>query len=189
VGGHGQKLTSKQEALIAALLTEPNHAAAAIKAGVGKTTLYRWMRLPEFRAAYRQARRELVEGAIGRIQAGTGKAVEALLDVACNGRRDGDRVRAAIALLEHAFRGIADADVLQGEPPSGEAAKMNAADLALMLAARMRQLDVADLPTAEKARLTATVGDALLRTFVVDDLAKRAEALEAVVLSRKDDES
>jgi hypothetical protein len=33
--GHGQKLTGKQEALIAALLTEPSYAAAAAKAGVG----------------------------------------------------------------------------------------------------------------------------------------------------------
>src|SRR5438094_887680 len=62
VRGHGQKLTSKQETLIAALLTEPTYAAAAAKAGVGTATLYRWMHLPEFRAAYRRARRELVEG-------------------------------------------------------------------------------------------------------------------------------
>lgn len=41
VEGHGQKLTSKQEAVIAALLTEPTSAAAATKAGVGETTLYR----------------------------------------------------------------------------------------------------------------------------------------------------
>src|SRR5260370_25141845 len=94
VGGHGQKLTSKQEALIAALLTEPNHAAAATKAGVGETTLYRWMQLPGLRAAYRQARRELVERAIGRLQAATRLAGEAFMDVVRGARRDGDRVRA-----------------------------------------------------------------------------------------------
>src|SRR5262249_8828436 len=41
--GNGHKLTSKQEAVIAALLTESSCAAAAAKAGVGKTTLFRWM--------------------------------------------------------------------------------------------------------------------------------------------------
>ena len=41
--GHGQKLTSKQEALIAALLTEPTYAVAAAKAGVAESTLYRWL--------------------------------------------------------------------------------------------------------------------------------------------------
>ncbi len=34
--GHGQKLTSRQESLIAALLTEPTHAAAAAQAGAAK---------------------------------------------------------------------------------------------------------------------------------------------------------
>src|SRR5262245_35709689 len=53
--GHGQKLIAKQEALIAALLTEPTYAQAAAKAGVSETTLYRWMRDPAFRKAYRQA--------------------------------------------------------------------------------------------------------------------------------------
>ena len=45
---HGQKLTTKQEALIAALLSEPTHSAAAIKAGVSPATLYRWLQLPDF---------------------------------------------------------------------------------------------------------------------------------------------
>jgi hypothetical protein len=185
VGGHGQKLTSKQEALIAALLTEPNHAAAATKAGVGKTTLYRWMQLPAFRAAYDEARRELVKSAIGRIQAGTGQAVETLLEVARQGRRDGDRVRAAGILLDHALRGLPDAQVLNGEQRAGEAAPMNTADVVQMLAARLRPLDAAELPIAEKTRLSATLADALLRALAVDDLSKRTEALEAVLLSRK----
>src|SRR5690606_14418059 len=92
IKGHGQKLTSKQEALIAAPLTEPTYAAAAAKAGPCETTVSRWTRLPESRTAYRKARRELVENAIGRIQAATGEAVETLLAVARKGRRDGDRV-------------------------------------------------------------------------------------------------
>ena len=74
--------------------------------GVGKTTLYRWMHLPGFRAAYRQARRELVEGAIGRMQAAVGQAVETLVEIARDGRRDGDRIRAATAVLDHALRGL-----------------------------------------------------------------------------------
>jgi hypothetical protein len=174
--------------LIAALLTEPNYAAAAAKAGVSETTLYRWMHLPEFRASYRQARRELVEGAIGRVQATTGQAVEILLDVARNGRRDGDRVRAANSLLDHAFRGLTDADTLHGQGHSEATASMSTTQVVMVLATRLRQLDAGDLRTTEKARLTATLTDAFLRAIAVDDLNKRMEALEAVLASRKDDE-
>jgi hypothetical protein len=185
-GGHGQKLTSKQEALIAALLTEPTYAAAAARAGVGQTTLYRWLHRPAFRAAYRRARRELVEAAVGRLQAATGQAVETLLAVARQGRRDGDRVRAAVALLDHACRGLADADALQGGPEGGDASAMSPHDVVTLLAARLRQLDHSALPTAEKARLTAALAGALLRAIGVDVLDKRLEALHAVLLGRKD---
>jgi hypothetical protein len=188
VRGHGQKLTRKQEAVIAAMLTEPTHAAAATKAGISESTLYRWMDQPGFRAAFRQARRELVEGAVGRVQAATGQAVEILLDVARNGRRDGDRVRAANSLLDHAFRGLTDADILHGEGQTEAPSSMSTTQIVMVLAARLRQLDSVDLPTAEKSRLTAILTDAFLRALSVDDLNKRMEALEAVLRSRKDDE-
>jgi hypothetical protein len=178
--GHGQKLTAKQEALIAALLTEPTYAAAAARAGVGQTTLYRWLHRPEFRAAYRQARRELVEAAIGRIQAATGQAVEALAAVARHGRRDGDRVRAAVALLEYAFRGLTDADVVHGEPAVA-ALPMGTGDVVHILAARLGLLDQSELPGADKARLTVALADALLRAIGVDLLEKRLQTLENVI--------
>lgn len=184
--GHGQKLLSKQEALIAALLTEPTYAAAAVKAGVGQTTVYRWLQLPSFRSAYRRARRELIEAAVGRIQAATGQAVEALLTVATKGRRDSDRVRASIALLDHAMRGLNEADVLHGTPDSDDTSKMGTDDVVQILANRIRQLDGADLSTTEKSRLTATLADALLRAIGVDVLDKRLEALHTVLGSRKD---
>jgi hypothetical protein len=184
--GHGQKLSRKQEALIASLLTEPTHTAAARKAGVSEATLHRWLKLPDFRAAYRRARRELVEGAIGRIQAATGQAVDTLLTVATSGARDGDRVRAAIALLDHAFRGLADADSLHGERESGDVSPMDTGDVVTLLAARLRQIDQSELPTGEKSRLTAAVADALLRAISVDVLDKRLAALQAVLLGRKD---
>jgi hypothetical protein len=185
VEGHGQKLTSKQEALIAALLTEPTYADAAAKAGVGQTTLYRWLHLPAFRAAYRRARRELVEAAVGRIQAGTGQAVETLLTVARQSRRDSIRVRAAIALLDYAFRGLTDADTLHGEPEPRDAAPMGTADVVALLATRLQQLDQTELPAGEKSRLIATLAEALLRAIGVDVLDKRLEALQAVLIDRK----
>lgn len=183
---HGQKLTSKQEAVIAALLTENSYLAAAGKAGVSPATVYRWMRLPTFRTAYRQARRELVEAAVGRMQAATGQAIDALLHVARQGRRDGDRVRAAVALLDRAFQGLAEADTLHGEPPPGEASDVDTADVVKVVATRLQQLNEAELSTAEKSRLTATLADALLRAIGVDVLDKRLAALQDVLVGRKE---
>ncbi|CAK9076489.1 Phage protein, partial [Durusdinium trenchii] len=163
--GHGQKFTAKQEAMIAALLTESTHLAAAKKAGIHPATFYRWMHVPEFREAYREARRELVEAAIGRVQAGAGEAVETLLEVARGGKRDGDRVRAALALLNHALDGLTNADVLHGPPLQAENESMATGDVVELLGARLQQIDRSALTTAEKARLTATLTDAFIRAF------------------------
>jgi hypothetical protein len=184
--GHGQQLTRKQEQAIAALLAYRTVQEAAQTACVSYSTLKRWLQLPDFRAAYRQARRELVEGAVGRLQAATGQAVDTLLAVAKDGKKDADRVRAAVALLDHAFRGLTDADALHGEREAGDAAPMDTAGVVQLLAGRLRQVDAADLPTAEKSRLTATLADALLRAIGVDVLAQRLEALQAVLVGRKD---
>lgn len=186
MSGHGSKLARKQEALIAALLSEPTHAAAATKAGVSEATLRRWLALPTFQDAYRQARRELVEGAVGRIQAATGQAVDTLVAVARNGVKDGDRVRAAVALLDHAFRGLADADLLHGRQEAADASPMGTADVVQLLAKQLRQVDRADLPTGEKSHLTAKLADALLRAIGVDVLNERLEALQNVLNGRKD---
>jgi hypothetical protein len=184
--GHGQKLTRKQEQAVAALLVEATVQQAAERAGASPSTLKRWLKEPAFLAAYREARREVLEGSIGRLQAATGTAVDALLAVARDGKKDGDRVRAAVALLDHAFRGLAEADALHGNPHAGDASPMDTGDVVQLLAARLRQVDQAEPTTAEKSRLTATLADAVLRAIGVDLLDKRLAALQAVLLGRKD---
>jgi hypothetical protein len=106
------KLTRKQEALIAALLTEPTHAAAAAKAGVSEATLHRWLHLPEFQAAYRLARRGVVETAVGRLQQSTTKAVEALeRNLACG--HPGSEIRAALGIIGHAVQAVELLDLVE----------------------------------------------------------------------------
>lgn len=179
------KLTGKQQAAIAALLTEPTYARAATAAGITEGTLYRWLHQPAFRAAFRQARRELVEAGVGRLQAATPHAIEALVAVARHGRRDGDRVRAANALLDHAFRGLTDADRIHGTPATGKPAPSGTADVVAILAARLQQIDQSELSAADKARLTAVLADSLLRAIGVDVIDKRLEAMQAVLQGRE----
>jgi hypothetical protein len=185
IQGHGQKFTRKHEAVIAALLTERTHAKAAETAGIGSTTLYRWLRLPEFRAAYHRARRSLVEAQLARMQAAVGQAVDALMDVVCHGRRDADRTRASIALLDLA---LTRAEGLFGASDHSNEPSLKTCDVVKVLSVRLQQIDQSDLPLEEKARLTTALTDALLRAINEDTLDKRVEALENEFANRKEND-
>ena len=76
--GHGEKLSRKQEALISALLTTPTLADAAHTAGIGEVTAWRWLKDATVQAAYREARRAVVQHAITQVQQATGEAVATL---------------------------------------------------------------------------------------------------------------
>lgn len=181
MSGHGQKRSRKQEATIAALLGEPTHAAAAAKAGVSEATIARWLKDAGFQAAYRQARRDVLRGAVERLQTATGQAVEALIRIVSTAEKDSDRVRAAALILDHARRGL-DLDGASDAPPTIN----GTADVVKLLATRLGHLDAAAAPTADKARLTAMLADALLRAIGVDVIDKRLQALQIVLQGRRD---
>jgi hypothetical protein len=104
MAGHGTKLDRKREPAIAALLSEPTVEAAAKKAKVGYRTLKLWLRDPGFLADYRAGRRQVVEGAVARLQRLATEAADTLgRNLTCG--KPGDEVRAAVAVLDQAFRG------------------------------------------------------------------------------------
>ena len=103
--GHGEKLTRKQEQAIAALLSEATVGAAAEKAAVSEVTLYRWLKLPDFRADYREARREGVEKAIAQLQQSSWAAATTLIRLLASGS-DSVRLRAAQSILDQANKGL-----------------------------------------------------------------------------------
>jgi hypothetical protein len=106
------KLGRKQEAAVAALLSAPTHAAAAAAAGIGETTLQRWLQRPDFQAAYRAARRRVVEHAVAGVQQATGEAVQTLRNNLA-AERPSDQIRAACAILDYALRGLEVADLVE----------------------------------------------------------------------------
>ena len=105
--GHGQKLPRKQEQTIAALLTCDSISAAATREGISEATVYRWLKDPTFEHAYRQARKEVVQHAIGQLQRATGTAVQVLVtimeDTAASA---GARVSAARTILERSEQSL-----------------------------------------------------------------------------------
>jgi hypothetical protein len=107
VAGHGSRLGAKQEQAIAALLTEPSGGleGAAQKAGVPLRTLKRWLTLPDFLAAYREARRQVVELAVTALQQTCARAVGTLTRNLECGNPAAENTAAKL-ILENALRAI-----------------------------------------------------------------------------------
>ncbi len=112
MAGHGSKFGGKMEAAIAALLSQRNQEEAAKTAGVSKRTLIRWLSLPVFQAAYREARRAAMSQANARLQQAASAAVSALLKVLVDPSTPAAaRVRAADCVLARGNQGIENEDL------------------------------------------------------------------------------
>jgi hypothetical protein len=107
-------LTPKQRRAIDALVTLPNLSAVAAAVKVSERTLRTWLELPQFRAAVRAARRQVVRAATGRLQQLSGKAVDVLERHLTCGER-ATEIEAALAILEYAVPSIQRTN---REPPS-----------------------------------------------------------------------
>jgi len=110
--GHGTKFRGKKEAAVAALLTQRNLEDAARAVDVSPKTLLRWMKEPEFDAAYREARRAAFGQSIARLQQASGAAVTTLLKVMLDQSAPASsRVRAADSVLDHTAKAIEIEDI------------------------------------------------------------------------------
>jgi hypothetical protein len=112
MAARGSTLGRKQEDAIAALLSQRSIEDAARVAGVGARTLLRWLKLPEFDAAYREARRKAFSQSIARLQQGSTAAATTLLKVMLDpGTPPSTRVRAAESILTHSAKAIEIEDI------------------------------------------------------------------------------
>ena len=106
------RLGRKQEEAIVALMTQRNIEEAAKSTGISTQTLIRWLKLPEFDAAYRNARRAAFSQSIARLQQASSAAVSTLLKVMVDPNSPAStRVRAADSILDHSKQAIEIEDV------------------------------------------------------------------------------
>jgi len=100
------------EQAIAALLTQRNVEEAARAVGISTRTLLRWMKEPDFNAAYREARRDAFSQSIARLQQGSSAAATTLLKMLVEpGTPASVRVRAAECIMNHATKAIEIEDI------------------------------------------------------------------------------
>ena len=110
--GHGAKFGRKKEDAIIALLTQRNVEEAARSIGIATQTLVRWMKVPEFDAAYRNARRSAFAQSVARLQQASGAAVSTLLKLAVDPNAPAAvKARAAYYILTMAAKAIEIDDV------------------------------------------------------------------------------
>jgi hypothetical protein len=88
------------EALILALACGATVEAAAAKAGLGKTTAFRRLKDPKFRARLDSARSEMVQRATAMLTAAAMEAVKTLLDLQDKKQPAATRLGAARSVLE-----------------------------------------------------------------------------------------
>ncbi len=101
--GHGSNYRHRQEEAITALLTHRNVEEAARSMDISPSTLYRWLRNPEFQAAYREARVAAFAQAGARLAQAAGTAATTILNILVEpGSSHADQVRAAGLVLKHA---------------------------------------------------------------------------------------
>ena len=110
--GHGAKFGRKKEEAIVALLTQRNVEEAPRSIKVGTKTLLRWMKEPEFDAAYRKARRLAYGQAIARLQQGSAAAATTLLKLMVDPNVPAStKARAAEIVLSQAAKNIELEDI------------------------------------------------------------------------------
>ena len=95
-------LTAKQRKAIQALVTSRSIGEAQAKAGVSESTLLRWRKLPAFRAALRQAERELFADGLRLLLADQERILNRMMVISERSESDNTRLR-ALARLEAAL--------------------------------------------------------------------------------------
>lgn len=107
-----ENLDAKQELALAALLSSLTIRAAAKRAGVSESTLWRYLREPGFSKRYAQARREAVEHMTVRLQARAAGSAEILYSIAKDKKAPASaRVAAARAVIEHTLKAVELSDL------------------------------------------------------------------------------
>jgi hypothetical protein len=98
----GGKFGRKKEVAIVALLSQRSVDDAARSVNIAPRTLYRWIKEPEFDAAYREAKRAAYGQSIARLHQASGAAVTTLLKLMVDSNVPAStRARCADSVLSH----------------------------------------------------------------------------------------
>jgi hypothetical protein len=108
---HRGKKAGKLHLFVTALLSHACVEDAARAAGISHRTAWRWMRDEAVLAHLREARRDVMNHAMTRLQEAAVGAVDCLCEVQRTGESESARVSAARTILEQALRAVELGDI------------------------------------------------------------------------------
>ena len=112
MAGSKENLGAKKESAILALLSSRSVEDAARAASVPVRTLYRWLKDPDFCAAYREAKRTSFAQAVARLHQKSSAAVSTLGKVMVDpSTPPSAKIRAADSILNHTARAVEIEDI------------------------------------------------------------------------------
>jgi hypothetical protein len=104
--GHGDK-SDKKERFLAALLAEPTVLLAAKRAGISQATATRWLKEPQFKQRYSEARQAALQETVSFLQQSMFAAVVVLRSLMLDDHvKPAQKIAAAKAILELGFRSV-----------------------------------------------------------------------------------
>ena len=107
-------MNPRQQRALAALISSPTKESAAKAAGVGVSTLRRWLAEDsDFREAYQAALAELMQDAAAQSKQGLKQALDTILEIMEIGKNDAVRLSAARAAIDAALKIDERADIQQ----------------------------------------------------------------------------
>jgi transposase-like protein len=110
--GHGSKSSRQRDEAVLALLSQRSIEEAARVAGIAPNTLRRWMKQPEFDAAYREAKREMFSQSLARLQNASPAAASTIIKLTLDPSTPAaTKLRAAESILDRAAKAIETEDI------------------------------------------------------------------------------
>lgn len=107
-------MTHKQTQALAALLTQPTKEKAAKAAGIGLTTLKRYLADPEFQEEYQKAVSGLVEDAAAAAKQSLNPALSCLREIVTRKDvTDANKIAASRSLIEYGLKLIETFDIMK----------------------------------------------------------------------------
>lgn len=107
-------MTHKQAKTLAALLTQPTKEKAAQAAGIGLTTLKRYLADPQFQKEYQKAISGLIEDAATAAKQSLAPALSCLREIVTrDGASDANKIAASRSLIEYGLKLIETFDILR----------------------------------------------------------------------------